>query len=34
MWVSSLSGVAFLLWGRGHYTIDCIIAYYVTTRLW
>ena len=27
-------GVIFLLLGRGHYTIDVVIAYYVTTRLW
>ena len=27
-------GVTFLLLGRGHYTIDVLIAYYVTTRLW
>ena len=30
----SLLGVIFLLLGRGHYTIDVILAYYVTTRLW
>lgn len=36
-WVSfltSLCGVIFLLLARGHYTIDVILAYYVTTRLW
>ena len=36
-WVSfltSLCGVVFLLLARGHYTIDVILAYYVTTRLW
>ena len=27
-------GVTFLLLGRGHYTIDVVVAYYVTTRLW
>ena len=30
----SLSGVVFLLLARGHYTIDVILAYYVTTRIW
>ena len=36
-WISfltSLCGVVFLLLARGHYTIDVILAYYVTTRLW
>jgi len=36
-WVSflvSLSGVMFLLLGRGHYTVDVVLAYYVTTRTW
>ena len=30
----SVGGVALLLAGRGHYTIDVVVAYYVTTRLW
>jgi hypothetical protein len=34
MWLSGVFGVGFLLFGRGHYTIDCIIAYYVASRLW
>ena len=29
-----MAGVALLLAGRGHYTIDVVVAYYVTTRLW
>jgi len=36
-WVSfltSLCGVIFLLLARGHYTIDVILAYYVTSRIW
>ena len=30
----SLSGVVFLLLGRGHYTIDVVLAYFVSTRIW
>ena len=30
----SLCGVIFLLIARGHYTIDVILAYFVTTRIW
>jgi len=30
----SLSGVIFLLLARGHYTIDVMLAYYVTSRIW
>merc|ERR550539_1302658 len=30
----SVLGVTFLLLGRGHYTIDVVVAYYITTRLW
>jgi len=36
-WVSlatSLAGVILLLLARGHYSIDVIIAYWITTRLW
>lgn len=36
-WLLSLSaflGVVMLLVARGHYTVDVIIAYYITTRLW
>jgi shingomyelin synthase len=36
-WVSlltSLLGVVFLLLGRGHYTVDVLLAYFVTTRVW
>lgn len=28
------AGVGMLLVSRGHYTVDVVIAYYVTTRLW
>jgi len=30
----STCGVIFLLLGRGHYSIDVILAYFVTTRIW
>jgi len=30
----SLCGVIFLLLSRGHYTIDVLLAYYVTSRIW
>merc|ERR1719228_3121170 len=36
-WISfliSLCGVIFLLLARGHYTIDVILAYYVSSRIW
>jgi len=36
-WVSfftSLTGIIMLLIARGHYSIDCLLAYYVTTRMW
>jgi len=32
--IVSLCGVIFLLIARGHYTIDVILAYFVTTRIW
>ncbi|XP_037909504.1 phosphatidylcholine:ceramide cholinephosphotransferase 1-like isoform X3 [Hermetia illucens] len=32
-WATALAGVIFVLIAHGHYTIDVIIAYYVTTRL-
>ena len=32
--VSALLGVILLLLGRGHYTIDVLAAYFVSTRLW
>jgi len=31
---TSLFGVIFLLLARGHYSIDVLLAYYITTRLW
>jgi len=31
---TSLLGVLLLLLGRGHYSLDVLLAYYVTTRLW
>ncbi|CAG0914322.1 unnamed protein product [Notodromas monacha] len=31
--VWSFSGVVMILYSRGHYTVDVIIAYYITTRL-
>lgn len=33
MWGSALLGVSFVLLAHGHYTVDVVIAYYVTTRL-
>lgn len=32
-WLMSFTGIIFVLIAHGHYTIDVIIAYYVTTRL-
>ncbi|XP_038107942.1 phosphatidylcholine:ceramide cholinephosphotransferase 1 isoform X1 [Culex quinquefasciatus] len=32
-WCASLTGVTMVLLAHGHYTIDVLIAYYVTTRL-
>eukprot|EP00092_Neocalanus_flemingeri_P037005 GFUD01040288.1.p1 GENE.GFUD01040288.1~~GFUD01040288.1.p1 ORF type:complete len:455 (-),score=125.05 GFUD01040288.1:269-1633(-) len=32
--LTSLCGVIFLLLSRGHYTIDVLLAYYVTSRIW
>ena len=31
---TSALGIIFLLLARGHYSVDCIIAYWVTTRVW
>ncbi|XP_063530402.1 phosphatidylcholine:ceramide cholinephosphotransferase 2-like [Cydia strobilella] len=33
LWGSAVLGVVFVLLAHGHYTVDVIIAYYVTTRL-
>lgn len=33
MWGSALLGVGFVLVAHGHYTVDVVIAYYITTRL-
>ncbi|XP_013140640.1 PREDICTED: phosphatidylcholine:ceramide cholinephosphotransferase 2-like isoform X2 [Papilio polytes] len=33
MWGSAILGVSFVLLAHGHYTVDVVIAYYVTTRL-
>ncbi|CAH1407459.1 unnamed protein product [Nezara viridula] len=32
-WTASITGVLLVLISRGHYTVDVLIAYYVTTRL-
>jgi len=32
--LSTCAGVCFLMLGRGHYSIDVLIAYWITTRLW
>lgn len=34
LWVTAALGVFFVLFAHGHYTVDVIIAYYITTRLW
>jgi len=34
LWMVALAGVAMLMLSRGHYSIDVVIAYFVTTRLW
>lgn len=33
LWGSALLGVCFVLLAHGHYTVDVVIAYYITTRL-
>lgn len=36
-WISfftSVGGIVMLLIARGHYSIDCLIGYYITTRMW
>lgn len=33
LWANAALGVTFVLLAHGHYTVDVIIAYYVTTRL-
>lgn len=33
IWLSSLTGIVLVSISRGHYTIDIVIAYYVTTRI-
>lgn len=30
----SVAGVVFLLLARGHYSVDVVIAYWITTRIW
>ncbi|XP_014254488.1 phosphatidylcholine:ceramide cholinephosphotransferase 2-like isoform X2 [Cimex lectularius] len=32
-WTASFLGICFVLLARGHYTVDVLIAYYVTTRI-
>ena len=34
LWGVAVGGVAMLMTARGHYSIDVIVAYFVTTRLW
>jgi len=31
-WLISLTGVVLVMIARGHYTVDVLIAYYITTR--
>ncbi|QQP50032.1 Phosphatidylcholine:ceramide cholinephosphotransferase 1like [Caligus rogercresseyi] len=33
VWLLALAAVAMLMLARGHYSIDVIVAYFVTTRL-
>jgi len=33
-WLTAVTSVVLLLLSRGHYTIDVILAYFVTTRTW
>lgn len=33
-WILAVVGVILVLCARGHYTIDILVAYYFTTRLW
>ena len=30
----SLSGIVILLMGHGHYSIDIVLSYWITTRVW
>ncbi|QQP40896.1 Phosphatidylcholine:ceramide cholinephosphotransferase 1like, partial [Caligus rogercresseyi] len=32
--IITLTGIVTLLLARGHYSIDVLIAYYITTRVW
>ncbi|PSN48954.1 Phosphatidylcholine:ceramide cholinephosphotransferase 1 [Blattella germanica] len=32
-WCLSTTGIIMVLWSHGHYTVDVVIAYYATTRL-
>ena len=32
--VFCIAGIVALLLSRGHYSIDCVIAYWATTRIW
>ncbi len=34
VWINAIIGVTLLMMARGHYSIDVIVAYYITTRLW
>lgn len=34
LWGSALVGISFVLLAHGHYTVDVVIAYYITTRLY
>lgn len=33
VWLSSFTGIFMVLLSRGHYTVDVVIGYYVTTRV-
>ncbi len=33
-WLVACTSIVLLLVSRGHYTVDVVLAYYVTTRVW
>ena len=33
VWVIGLFGIFFIIAGHGHYTIDCLVAFYIASRI-